>query len=99
LFHQSVYFVRSNQPNKILSISCGRYRAGPIVCIGAGTNDRGVTETPWSLVCIPPSRGSSSKVPVLVQGDGPNRSMPVLIGNNQFLASQLSISFCLLHPS
>src|SRR5438046_10140301 len=85
--------MRRADTNKILAVTGAGYRAGLIVRIRAGADDRRVADSPRHLVCHSPSRSCRGQIPAPIQRDRSDRSVPIVLGDKKILAAKATVLF------
>src|SRR5437867_13455358 len=83
--------------NKILAITSAGYRAGLIVRVGAGTDDRRIADSAGQLVCHSAGGSRCGQIPVLIQRDSANRAMSIVFRDKKFLAADATVLFRFLN--
>src|SRR5713226_10098473 len=78
--------MRRYSTNKIFAVAGTGHRASLIVRVRAGADYRRVAYSPRQFVCRPAGRSRRGQVAVLIQGDGADRAVPILIGDHKDLA-------------
>ena len=85
--------MRRCSTNKIFAVAGTGHRASLIVRVRAGADYRRVAYSPGQFVCRPAGRSRRGQVAVLIQGNGANGAVPILIGDHRDLAHAAGAMF------
>ena len=78
--------------NEIFAVACTGNRAGLIVRVRAGPDHRRVADSPGHFVCRPAGRSRRRQITVLIQRNGTNGAMSILISNEKACRGNLPLN-------
>src|SRR3954471_24685471 len=85
--------MRHSRTNKIFAIAGTGYGAGLIIRVSAGADYRRVADASGQFVCCTAGRSRRRQVAVLIQGDGADGAMSILVGDHNGLARAAGAMF------
>src|SRR4029079_17934406 len=90
--------MRRRGTNEIFAIACAGNCTGLIVRVSARADQRRVPDSSGHFVCCPTSRSRRGQITVLIQRNGTNSAVSILIGDQKTLpCSAGPVLFCSLH--
>ena len=79
--------MRDHCPNEKFAVACARDRAGRVVRISAGANDRRITHPTRKFIGCPASRSCGGQVSLRVPRHRTDRAVRFRLGNNELFTA------------
>ena len=79
--------MRGCSHNKKFAVTGARHRTSRVICIRAATDDRGVANPAAQFIGFASSRSCRRQILVPIEGDSSNRSVQILISDDEFLVA------------